>query len=235
MSTIGLIFNEILYRPLFNGLVFLYNILPWHDFGLAVIILTIFIRAVFYPLFQKSIKAQKEMADLQPKIKEIQEKYKNDKEKQARAMMDLYKEHKVNPMSGCLPLLIQFPILFAFFQVLRTGLDPEKLNGLYSFITNPGQMNPFFLGIADLSKPNAILAVLTGITQFVQGKMMAPKNIGASAKNDFSSAISSQMTYFMPVFIVLIALKLPAGLALYWTILNLMGIGQQYILIKRKK
>lgn len=235
MSTISLIFNEILYRPLFNGLVFLYNVLPWHDFGLAIIILTIFIRALFYPLFQKSIKAQKEMADLQPKIKEIQEKYKNDKEKQARAMMDLYKEHKVNPMSGCLPILIQLPILYAFFQVLRTGLDPERLNGLYLFIANPGQMNPFFLGMVDLSKPNVILAVLTGVTQFIQGKMMAPKNRIASGKGDFSSALSTQMVYFMPVFIVLIALKLPAGLALYWTILNLIGIGQQYLLLKKKE
>jgi len=209
--------------------------LPGHDFGIAIIILTILIRTLFYPLFQKSIKAQKEMADLQPKIKEVQEKYKKDKEKQARAVMELYKEHKVNPLSGCLPILIQLPILYAFFQVLRTGLDPSRLSGLYSFISNPGQLNPMFLGLANLSAPNAVLAILTGITQFIQGKMVAPKNSGNANKSDFASAMSTQMVYFMPVFIAFVALKLPAGLALYWTVLNIFGIAQQYFVIKKKK
>jgi len=235
MSTLSLIFDQVLYRPLFNGLVFLYNVLPGHDFGIAIIILTILIRILFYPLFQKSIKAQKEMADLQPKIKEVQEKYKKDKEKQARAVMEIYKEHKVNPLSGCLPILIQLPILYAFFQVLRTGLDPAKLNGLYSFINNPGILNPIFLGMVSLSAPNAVLAVLTGITQFVQGKMVAPKSSPSANKSDFASAMSAQMVYFMPIFIAFIALKLPAGLSLYWTILNLFGIAQQYFTIKKKR
>lgn len=235
MATLTLIFDQALYRPLFNGLVFLYNILPGHDFGIAIIILTVLIRILFYPLFQKSIKAQKEMADLQPKIKEVQEKYKKDKEKQARAVMELYKEHKVNPLSGCLPILIQLPILYAFFQVLRTGLDPARLSGLYSFISNPGQLDPMFLGMVSLSAPNAVLAILTGITQFIQGKMVAPKNAPSANKSDFASAMSTQMVYFMPIFIAFIALKLPAGLALYWTALNLFGIAQQYFTIKKKR
>ena len=164
MSFLSVIYQEILYKPLFNGLVFLYNNLPGHDFGVAIIVLTILIRLLFYPLFQKSMKAQKEMAELQPKIKEVQTKYKNDKEKQARALMELYKEHKVNPMGGCLPLIIQIPILFAFFQVLRTWLDPARLNGLYGFIKNPGIINSMFLGAVNLANPNVILAFLTGIT-----------------------------------------------------------------------
>ena len=181
------------------------------------------------------MKAQKEMAELQPKIKEVQTKYKNDKEKQARALMELYKEHKVNPMGGCLPLIIQIPILFAFFQVLRTGLDPARLNGLYGFIKNPGIINSMFLGAVNLANPNVILAFLTGITQFIQAKMMSPKNpIAASGKSDFATAMSKQMTYVMPVFIFLIALKFPAGLALYWTVLNIFGITQQYFLQKPK-
>lgn len=235
MSFLSVIYQEILYKPLFNGLVFLYNNLPGHDFGVAIIVLTILIRLLFYPLFQKSMKAQKEMAELQPKIKEVQTKYKNDKEKQARALMELYKEHKVNPMGGCLPLIIQIPILFAFFQVLRTGLDPARLNGLYGFIKNPGIINSMFLGAVNLANPNVILAFLTGITQFIQAKMMSPKNpIAASGKSDFATAMSKQMTYVMPVFIFLIALKFPAGLALYWTVLNIFGITQQYFLQKPK-
>ena len=150
--------------------------------------------------------------------------------------MELYKEHKVNPMSGCLPLLIQLPILYAFFRVLMTGLDPVRLDGVYRFIENPGQMNPVFIGLVDLSKPNVILAILTGLTQFIQGKMIAPKNSpGTSGKSDFASTMSMQMTYFMPIFIAIIALKLPAGLALYWIVLNLFGIAQQYFMTKRKE
>lgn len=234
MPFISLIYNEILYKPLFNGLIFLYNNLPGHDFGIAIIVLTALIRLLFYPLFQKSMKAQKEMSELQPKIKEAQVKYKNDKEKQARVLMELYKEHKVNPMSGCLPLIIQIPILFAFFQVLRTGLDPARLSGLYKFVENPGAISSMFLGVVDLAIPNVVLAFLTGLTQFIQAKMMSPKNSALpSQKSDFATAMNKQMTYFMPIFIFLIALKFPAGLALYWTVLNIFGVGQQYFIQKK--
>ncbi len=232
MSFLTTIFYAVLYRPLFNGLVFLYNIIPGHDFGIAIIILTILIRLLLYPLFQKSIKSQQELSLLQPKIKEVQQKYKNDKEKQARAMMDLYKEHKVNPMSGCLPLLIQLPLLIAFFRVLITGLDPSKLSFLYWFVRNPVKINSMFLGIVDLAKANLPLAILTGVVQFFQSKMLAPKN--ASGGGDFASAMSTQMVYMMPILTVIIALKMPAGLPLYWTTLNLFGIIQQYYASKKK-
>jgi len=101
MGIISLLYNEILYRPLFNGLIFLYNIIPGHDFGVAIIILTVIVRAILYPFSQKMIKSQRELQLLQPKIKEIQQKYKDNKEKQSQALMELYKTHKVNPASGC--------------------------------------------------------------------------------------------------------------------------------------
>lgn len=236
MSAITIIFNEVLYRPLFNGLVFLYNIIPGHDFGVAIILLTLIIRLLLYPLFQKSIKSQQALTILQPKIKEIQKKYKNDKEKQARLMMELYKTHKVNPMSGCLPILIQLPILYAFFRVLWTGLDPSKLNNLYWFISNPGLINPIFLGIIDLSKKSPFLAILAGIAQFIQSKMMMPKNSYPKIdhKLDWTRTMSTQMTYLMPVLTIFIAWGLPAGLPLYWLSLTLFGIFQQYIALKKK-
>lgn len=232
LSTISLIFNELLYRPIFNGLVFLYNIIPGHDLGIAIIVLTVLIRLALYPVFQKGIKSQKELAVLQPKIKELQKKYKNDKEKQARALMELYKEHKVNPMSGCLPMLIQLPILWAFFRVLITGLaDSAKLSLLYGFIGNPGVLNTMSMHLFDLTKPNYLLAFLAGATQFVQGKMLAPKSNPADGKDDFASAMNKQMIYMMPVIIFLAALKMPAGLPLYWTTLNIFGIIQQYLTV----
>lgn len=236
MSLITTIFNEVLYRPLFNGLVFLYNVIPGHDFGIAIILLTLIIRLLLYPLFQKSIKSQQSLMILQPKIKEIQKKYKDDKEKQARAMMELYKTHKVNPMSGCLPILIQLPILYAFFRVLWTGLDPSKLSNLYWFINSPGLIDPIFLGIIDLSKKSPLLAILAGLSQFVQSKMMAPKNNypKINHKLDLTRTMSTQMTYLMPLLTIFIAWSLPAGLPLYWLSLTLFGILQQYITLKKK-
>ena len=119
------IYNAILYKPLFNILVAFYEYLPGQDFGVAVIALTVFIKVVLYPLGTMSIRSQKNLSQLQPKIKEIQEKYKDDKEKQMKETMQLYKKEKVNPFSGCLPIIIQLPILIALYQVFWLGLQAE--------------------------------------------------------------------------------------------------------------
>lgn len=235
MSIITLFYNEILYRPLFNGLIFLYNIIPGHDFGLAIIALTLAIRLCLYPLNQKAIKSQKILAELQPKIKEIQQKYKNEKEKQGTALMDLYKTNKINPASGCLPFLVQLPVLIALFSVFRSGLDPAKLNGLYSFVAHPGVINNMFLGLMNLAEKNYVLAILAGALQFVQTKMMTPKNQNiAAGPADFSSMMNKQMLYFFPILTTFIAASLPAGLGLYWVSMTVFGIFQQYLAVKKK-
>ena len=226
-------FNEILYRPIFNGLVLLYNIIPGHDLGVAIIILTVLIRFLLYPLSRKAIQSQKAMTKLQPEIKEIRKKYKN-KEEQAKAMMDLYKKYKINPLSGCLPILIQFPILIALYRVFFTGLDPQKLDGLYNFIARPDLLDPIFIGIIDLSQRSIVLAILAGFFMFIQSKMIMPKKMigqGGGLKIgglDFSSLMSQQMTYFMPLITIFIAWSLPAALPLYWIVITLFGI---YIII----
>ena len=148
-------FNLILYQPFFNALVLLYQYLPGRDFGIAVIFLTVLIRIIFYPLGIQAIRSQKALGELQPKIKEIQEKYKNDRERQTRAMMELYQKEKINPFSGCLPLLIQLPILIALYQVFWRGLRPEEMVHLYDFVPHPGVIDPtFFWNI----KPYSTLA-----------------------------------------------------------------------------
>ena len=233
MNIFSLLYNEVIYRPLFNGLIFLYNVIPGHDFGIAIIVLTIVTRIILYPLNQKAIKSQKEMQVIQPKVKEIQQKYKDDKEKQGRALMELYKQHKINPASGCLPILVQLPILWGLFSVLRAGLNPEKLSQLYSFVAHPSVINNIFLGILDLSQKSIILAILAGIAQFIQSKMITPQTSPASG-SDFSSLMSKQMLYFFPVITVFIAASLPAGLALYWVATTVFGIGQQYLVLKKK-
>ncbi|MFH1461175.1 MAG: YidC/Oxa1 family membrane protein insertase [Patescibacteria group bacterium] len=231
MDIIISVFNEVLYRPLFNALIWLYNIIPGQDLGIAIIVLTILIRFILYPLSRKSIQSQKAISKLQPQIKEIQKKYKN-KEEQARQMMALYRKYKVNPMSGCLPILIQLPILIALYRVFFTGLDPERLNGLYSFINQPESLNFVFLGIVDLSQRSVVLALMAGLFQFIQSRMIIPKlkqRQGAKTGGlDFSSMMSQQMLYFMPLITVFIAWNLPAALPLYWIVITLFGIIQQY-------
>ncbi len=237
MEVISTIFNQLLYQPLFNVLIFFYNVIPWHDFGVAIILITLLIRIILFPLSRKGIKSRKALEKIQPKIKEVQKKYK-DKEERARQMMLLYKEHKVNPVSGCLPLLIQLPILIALYRALIDILkNSSKLSViLYPFVKDPGSVNTFFLGAIDLAAPSIFLAVLTGVFQFIQSKIMfkpSSKTQASGQKMDIQKTMGRQMTYFMPIFIIFISLKLPAGLPLYWAVSTLFGIGE-YLLINKK-
>lgn len=229
------LFNLILYQPLFNILIIFYQYLPGQDFGIAIIVLTILIRILFYPLGIKSIKSQKILRDLQSKIREIQKKYKDDKEKQARAVMELYQKEKINPLSGCLPLLIQFPILVALYQVLRRGLVPGEMVNLYSFIPNPGQIDPTFLEIIDLSRPSIILAALAGIFQFIQAKMISfetPEIKIGERMDQLSKIFQKQTLYFFPILTFLILFKLPSAIGLYWLLSTVFTIFQQYLVLK---
>jgi len=232
MSFLVTAFNEALYRPLFNALVLIYTYLPGADFGVAIVLLTVAIKLIVYPLNTKTIKSRKALTEIQPKIKEIQEKYKDDKEKQAQEMMLLYKEKKVNPFSGCLPVLIQFPIIIALYRVFWGGLDPEKLSFLYSFVPNPGEISSMFLGFLNLGEPNIFLALLVGVLQFIQLKMISSKK-KSGKKGDFAEQLQKQTQYIMPIFIVIILWGLPSALALYFLTTTLFTIIQQYFITKK--
>jgi len=234
---IGHIFNIIFYQPLFNALIFLYEVLPGKDFGIAVIVLTVLIKILLYPLGTQAIKSQKSIQEIQPKLKEIQEKYKNDSRGKATATMELYKTAKINPFSGFLSLIIQIPILFALYRIFWKGLNPQELVKLYSFIPSPGQIDPTFLGFINLANPNIYLAILAGIFQFIQTKMTTPQSQPAkspkSGAPDFSQMMQKQMLYFFPVFTVFILWKLPSALALYWIVTSIFTILQQYLTLKK--
>ena len=225
-----------LYQPLFNALVLLYEHVSGQDFGVAIIILTIIIRVILYPISVKAINSQKNLQKLQPKIEEIQKKYKDDKEKQAKETLGLYKREKINPFSGLLLSLIQIPILIALYKVFWDGLNPSELANLYQFVSNPGHLDPLFIKVIDLSKPNIIMAVLAGAAQYFQSKMLlpkiTPKKQGKQA--DFSRMMQNQMVYFLPVFTVIILLGLPSALGLYWAASGLFSIAQQYFILRDK-
>ena len=231
------LFNTLLTQPLFNLMVWLYDVVPGNDLGIAIIILTILIRLLLYPLSAQSIKGQKALQELQPKIEALKKKYKDDREAQAREMMALYKAEKVNPLSSCLPLLIQLPFLIAVFHVFSRGFDAENLSMLYAFIPNPGMLNPIAFGFLDLAAPNTVLAVATGLAQFWQTKMLVHKrqpSVSGSKDEDMMAMMNKQMLYVMPVITVVISFTLPAGLVLYWFLTTVLTALQQQLMFKKK-
>jgi YidC/Oxa1 family membrane protein insertase len=245
------IFDEIIYFPLYNLLIFIYNVLPFHDFGLAIIVVTLLIKFALVPLSRKQIESQTKMQELQPKIKELQNKYKQDKEKQSRALMELYKEHKTNPFSGCLPMIVQLVFLIAiyrvFFNISNAGLKVDAA-GLYSFVQNPGQIHHMFFGIIDLTSvinlgqltlanlPHLVLVALAAFAQYFQTKMLMAKQPKSSPgkEADFAQTMSRQMLYLGPLLTLFIGIKFPAGLALYWLVSTSFMIAQQYYIQKKE-
>lgn len=239
MGAIKSFFKTILYKPLFNILVFLIWIIPGNDVGAAIIILTILIRLALLPSSNKAIQAQKKIKELQPEIDKIREKYKDDQQAQARATMEFYQANKINPFSSCLPMLIQLPILMILYYVFRSGLSTDRFADLlYNFTPHPEKVDTIFLGM-DLTHPNVYLAVITGILQFFQTKQMTPAEEKKDGKNDdknaMQSALTKQMLYVMPIFTIFIAMKLPAALPLYWMVTTLFMIIQQGLLLKSNK
>lgn len=235
---ISSIFHALLYKPLFNLFVGLYNVLPGHDLGLVILVLTVIIRIVLYPLMTSSIKSQKAMQELQPKLEAIKKDFANDKQKQAQATMELYRNNKINPFTSCLPLLIQLPLLIALFWVLRDGLASKDIAAnLYSFVQDPGQLNAVSFGLFNLAVPSIPLAFLAGGAQYLQAKMFSrknpPKEAGAGAKDESMAAMmNKQMLYVMPAMTVLIGFQLPAGLSLYWFFSTALMVLQQWLVFK---
>jgi len=181
------------------------------NYGVAIIILTLLIKLIFWPLGNISYRSMKEMQKLQPKIEELKEKYKNDKNKIGQETMALYKSHKVNPMSGCLPILIQIPVFIGLYNTLLYAIELRH--------------SPFFWWIQDLSAkdPYYITPIIMGATQFIQQKMTPTVGDPMQAK----------IMLLMPIVFTFIFLNFPAGLVIYWLLNNVLSIGQQYYINKK--
>jgi len=234
------IFDILLYQPLFNLLILFYEYFPGHDFGVAVILLTVFIRFLLYPLMAESLRVQKVTMMIQPKMKEIQDKYKDDKEKQAMFIMQLWQEHKINPFASFLFLLLQIPILWTLYRVFLDGFKDGSLSMVYGFLPNPGTINATFLGIADLSGPYPAFAVIAAVLQYIQVKMMTPPKPVDTGKEktqseQFAEMMRWQSIYVFPALTALIFWGLPSALGLYWVVSSLFTIGQQYVILKSNR
>jgi len=259
MQVIFDLFNNLLFAPIVNVIVFVIRVLEASNIpgalGFAIILLTVAIRILIWPLMASSMKAAKQMADLRPHLEDLKKKHGSDKQALAASQMALYKEHGVNPAGSCLPILIQIPPMIAIYQVIHSffegGTGLSKIN---SFLYNPDwkltsipDLNFFGTNLAfkpsDFSTVGLwviLIPVLTGLIQFVQSKMMAPKVVKEypsdspkekkekESAEDTMMAVQGQMTYFMPIMIGYIAFTFPIGLALYWNTLTLIGIWQQY-------
>jgi len=207
-----------------------------NNFGIAVIGLTVLVRILTNPLNKAALESQKNMAEIQPRLKEIQNKFKDSPEKQAQEMMALYKEKKFNPFSGIFLLFIQIPIILALFYIFKEGIsiDPAQM---YSFISFPETINPYFLGI-DLSKPNLYLAVITAIAQFFQAKTSmpaAPKTAADDKTTQITNMMQKQMVIFIPLITLFVLYNLPAALGLYWLITTIFSIVQQRSIFNKKE
>ncbi len=231
-------FTTLFYQPVLNLLIVLYNVIPGHDFGLAVIGLTIIIKLLLYPLSQHTIKSQKELQEVQPKIEELKKTHKDNKEALAKATMELYREHKINPFSSCLPLLIQLPFLFAVFQVFQKFGQNLDQSLVYSFVAKPEfSSGLMFLNYIDLSQNNLILAALAALAQFLQTNMMMnkqPKQQPGQEQN-IAAIMNKQMLYMMPILTLLIGSSLPGGLTLYWFVFSALSALQQFYVLKKNK
>ena len=232
-------FHTTLYEPLYNGLVFLIGILPGADMGLAVLVLTIAVKLVLFPLSEKSVSTQLAMKMYEPELSAIKIKYKDNKEGHAQAVLGFYREHKINPLSSFLVIIIQLPIIISLYYVFYKGGFPQINHDLlYSFIKVPSDVNMHFLGLIDIGGKSLLLAVLVGVTQFFQMKLSIPlpppRGEGKSSmKDELSRSMSVQMRYVMPVFVAFIAFSISGAIGIYWTTSNIFAIGQE-LYLRRK-
>lgn len=236
-------YNEFLFRPLFNLLVFITDVVPGNNVGISILVVTIVVRAILIPPSYHQAKQmqnnQTKMGELKKELDKIKKKYKNDQSKKAEETMKLYKEAGINPASGCLPLLIQFPVLIALYRVFLVGINPETYQYLYSFVSAPQNVGFSFLSI-DLTQSSIVLAVIAGVSQLILMKKVTPAQQPVNAGGDDQSAqmmasMQKNMSFIFPVMTVFIAMQLPAALALYWVATTIFGIVQQYVFKNKLK
>ena len=225
------LFNAFIYEPLYNALAFLVSAIPGGDLGIAIVVLTLLVRLVLFPLSVGATRTQMEMQELNPKLQELKEKLKENREELARQTMALFKEHKVNPFASIFLVLLQIPIILGlYFVFLNEGsvgsFDPALL---YSFLSPPETVSLLFLGLIDLTGKSMVLAVLVAVSQFFYARLTMtkpPQQTGNSFRDDMARSMNIQMRYVFPFIFGFIAYVVSAAVALYFVVSNIFGILQ---------
>ena len=232
------LFHTFLVTPLFNGFVFLIDVLPWLDAGVIIVIFTILVKFILYPLSKKAVIAQIEMKSIEKDLKNIKEKYKDDKQEQAKKTMELYKEKNINPFSSIFIILIQLPIIFALYYVfLKSGLPEINTSMLYSFVSKPDFVDMNFLGLVNITGKSLVLAFLAGASSFFQIRMSVPAHQGSnkgSFQDDLARSMNIQMRYVFPVIVFFISYQISGVVALYWFTSNIFTLLQERSLRKMR-
>lgn len=231
------IFNKVLFYPLYNLLVWLAAVLPGHQIGWAIIIVTLLVRFILFPFQHRMSQTQFQMKQIEPEVAKIKKDFASDKAEQAKQLMELYRAHGINPWFGFITLLIQLPVLLALFYVFRSGFN-FRPDWLYSFVTPPALLVTTFLGF-DLTGKSYLLAVLVGISQWAQAQLMAPAQGGQAGSEtkswsgDFQRSLQLQTRYVFPVIIILVAVNLPAAISLYWLVSNAFTLLHSWLVARK--
>lgn len=259
MKELGQLFTTLFINPITNILVAIYiGLLFLHipyPLGFAIIVLTIIIRLILVPFTSQQIKSAHKMQKIAPHLASIKEKHKGDSKAQQAATMALYKEHGVNPMAGCLPLLIQLPIIWSLYNVLTHVVNEgsqtlQNINKVLYFNwlhINPSDWSVLFFGVSLSATPAklipqnplfVLIPLITAVLQFILSKMMLPhpddvvkKPKDNKKSDDFQTAFQNQSLFIFPVMIGFFSYNLPLGLSLYWNTFTLFGIIQQYLIV----
>ena len=225
------LFYTYLYNPIYNLLIFFVGVVPGGDVGLAVIAVTVAVKVIILPLSLSAVRTQRAMKVVEPELRQIREKYKDDKEKQAKAMFALYKKYQINPFASFLTLLIQLPILFALYWVfMGEALPSVNMDILYSFVSIPAVISTDFLGIFPITGKSIVLAVLAGGTQYLAAYFSMPtpaKSEKSTMSEDFGRAMAMQARYVIPFIIAIVAYQLSGAVGLYFITTNIVTIVQE--------
>ncbi len=244
---LGKLFHTVFYKPLYNALVLIIDVLPNQDVGIAVIILTILVSVIILPITLKATRTQVKMKLLEPKLKEIRQKYKDNREQQALEMMKLYREEKMNPFSGFLLLLVQMPFIFTLYYIFaRTGLPEINPDLLYSLVSTPTDINIFFLGLVNVTEKSVGLAIIAAAAQFFQSHIMLAnqpkkkeedkketKKTEPSFQEELAKSMNMNMRFGLPVFIGIMAYSFTGVIAIYFTIRSIITVVQE-VFVKRR-
>lgn len=213
-------YNTFIYQPIFNLLLFIYQNFVFEDLGVAIVILTVLVRLLLFPLFHKSVKGQMIMQKLQPEVVKIKNNHKNNKEKQTLALLQLYKRHGVNPLGNLLILIIQLPILIALYQVFVSGLSEAAFPNVY------------FLNLIDLKNRSIVMVGLAAVAQYFQSRQLQIRSSGQEGKKEPAEQVNQIMIWLAPVLTFALLLSLPAAVGLYWLVTTIFSIGHQYFIVK---
>jgi len=238
------IWHTFFFDPVYNSLIFFVDVVPGGDVGLAIIATVFLVKTILFPISVKAAKTQRIMKEIEPQLKELKETHKDDREAQAKAMMEIYRDAGMNPFASIILIFIQIPVVIALYFSVYTGggvaLPDINTAILYGFIAAPAEVTMNFLGYIDITGRSLLLAIAAAVTQFwvvsVTMPKMAPRVEGAapSMKDDFMRNMQVQMKYVMPVLIGVVAYTISAAIALYFLVSNITALLQEVFVRKHR-